>query len=55
VREYWVVFPDEQIISVYLLNEEKMEFELLKHFEKGEKLKVNILESLVIDLDDIFD
>ncbi|MCU0470675.1 MAG: Uma2 family endonuclease [Arcicella sp.] len=55
VKEYWVVFPDEKIISVYLLNQEKAEYELLKHFEKGEKVKVNVLEDLVIDLDDIFD
>jgi Uma2 family endonuclease len=55
VKEYWVVFPDEKIISVYLLNQEKVEYELLKHFDKGEKVKVNVLEDLVIDLDYIFD
>lgn len=55
VKEYWVVFPEEKVISVYLLNEEKLEYELVKHFEKGEKVKVNVLENLVIDLDDIFD
>ncbi len=55
VKEYWIVFPEEQVISVYLLNELTFQYELLKHFEKGEKLKVNILEDLIIDLDDIFD
>ncbi len=55
VKEYWVVFSEEKVISVYLLNEEKLEYELVKHFEKGEKVKVNVLENLVIDLDDIFD
>lgn len=55
VKEYWIVFPEEQVISVYLLNEITFQYELLKHFEKGEKLKVNILEDLIIDLDDIFD
>lgn len=55
VKEYWVVFPDEQVISVYLLDETISEYHLLKHYEKGEKLKVNILEDLTIDLNDIFD
>ncbi len=55
VKEYWIVFPEEQVISVYLLNEITFQYELLKHFEKGEKLKVNILEDLIIDLNDIFD
>lgn len=50
-----VIFPNEKIISVYLPNQEKAEYKLLKHFEEGEKVKVNVLEDLVIDLDDIFD
>jgi Uma2 family endonuclease len=53
VKEYWVVFPDSKIVSVYLLENDK--FVLLDHFEKTDTVKVNVLPDLVLSMEDIFE
>ncbi len=51
VREYWVVFPYEQVIQQYILEGEK--FQALPFAEK--MIKSQILQGFEVDLDTIFD
>ncbi len=51
VKEYWVVFPYEQIIQQYILEGEK--FQALPIAEKT--IKSQILQGFEVDLDTIFD
>ena len=51
VREYWVVFPYEQVIQQYILQDEK--FHSLPISEKT--IKSFILEDFEVDIDTIFD
>jgi Uma2 family endonuclease len=51
VREYWVVFPYEQVIQQYILQEDK--FHSLPISEKT--IKSFILEDFEVDIDTIFD
>jgi Uma2 family endonuclease len=53
VKEYWVVFPGEQVISIYLLNE-TARYQLMGHFTDG-KIKVNIFPDLELNLQEIFE
>ncbi len=53
VQEYWVVFPELKMISVYWLENEK--YKLLGHTEKEGKVRVNVLPELEIDLEDAFE
>lgn len=51
VREYWVVFPYEQVIQQYILQDDK--FHSLPISEKT--IKSFILEGFEVDIDTIFD
>lgn len=53
VQEYWVVFPEAKMISVYLL--ENAKYALLGHFEKTGKVPLKVLPELEIDLEDAFE
>jgi len=52
VREYWIVYPDEEKVEVYLLKEGK--FKLRGTFSKNEPVEVNVIENFKIDLKEIF-
>ncbi len=54
VREYWIVFPSEKTVSVFLLNETG-KYQLVGMYAENSKVPVNIFEgNLVIDLAEIF-
>lgn len=51
VKEYWIVSLEEQMISVFLLNEDKI-YTIPRAYYLDEKIKVNVLEDCYIDLKD---
>ena len=54
VREYWVVYPFEQIVSIFQLDESG-KYQLIRTpFVKGEKIPSGIFSDLEIDLDEVF-
>jgi len=53
VKEYWIVFPNEEIIQAYFLKQNR--YESTGVYTKGQKIPVQIFEGkLGINLDDIF-
>jgi len=55
VREYWVVFPKEKIINVFIINQQG-KYELVGMFAEDAIVPVNIFNGeLQIDLKDIFE
>ena len=54
VKEYWIVHPHEQTVSVFLLDE-KSKYQLKKMYAGDAKIEVNIFKGeLIIDLLEIF-
>lgn len=53
VREYWIVAPEDEMVDVFLLNEENKYIHAGK-FANQDKLKVNIFNDLEIDLTKVF-
>lgn len=54
VKEYWMVYPGEHLVDVFLLNQHG-KYELVKKFTREDKVKVNVFEDLFIDLNEVFD
>jgi Uma2 family endonuclease len=54
VREYWIVFPEDRSLSVFLLDKNH-KYQLVGMYANDSKVKVNILEDLIIDLAEIFE
>lgn len=54
VREYWVVFPNDELVNVYLLGENN-QFKLVNVYQVGEQIPLNIFPELVIDSNEIFE
>jgi len=54
VREYWIVFPYEKTVSVFVLSE-KGKYENVGMYADDSKVKVNIFEDLYIDLAEVFE
>lgn len=52
VREYWIVYPDEEKVEVYLLREAR--YKLKGTFSRDETLEVNVIENLKVNLKEIF-
>jgi len=52
VREYWIIYPDDEKLEVYLLKEGK--FKLRGTFSKNETVEVNVIENLKVNLKEIF-
>jgi Uma2 family endonuclease len=52
VKEYWIVYPLDDMIEVYYLENKK--YRLAKKYLEDDLLPVKTLESLVIDLKEIF-
>ncbi len=54
VREYWIVYPEEELVHVFLLENEK--FFLKKIYASDDKIEVAIFNGeLTIDLTEIFE
>ena len=53
VKEYWVVYPDEKAIEVWILGEGG-KYELYSFAEKEGKVKSKVLEGLEVDLKEVF-
>ncbi|MDD4802804.1 MAG: Uma2 family endonuclease [Syntrophomonas sp.] len=53
VKEYWVVFPGEEAVEVYQLND-KMRYEKTGTYEKNDLIRLGILPELEIDLSLVF-
>ncbi len=54
VREYWIVHPDEKTVMVFLLGKNG-EYSKPKTYSNDDKIKVNIVRGLVIDLGDVWE
>ena len=54
VKEYWVVYPQEQTISVYLLDENGLYRGLRKPFLRSDLISPSTLPGLSIDLSLVF-
>lgn len=52
VREYWIVYPDEKKVEVYLLKEAR--YKPKGTFSQDETLEVNVIEDLKVNLKEIF-
>ncbi len=52
VKEYWVVFPDSNVINQYVLTDGA--YECINSFSRSEKIRPAIFPELLIDLKDIF-
>ena len=53
VQEYWIVYPEYQIIHQYFLEEERYVFKGV--FTKDEKISPILFADLEIDLNEVFD
>ena len=53
VKEYWIAFPYEKSIHVFLLNS-KNKYELKEMFVEGEELSPSMFPDLKIKIDDVF-
>ncbi len=53
IKEYWIVYPGEKVIEVWVLGENG-EYELYSFAEKEGKIKSKVLEGLEIDLKEVF-
>ena len=53
VPEYWIVYPDQEILNQYFLIDGK--YIGNKPFARGENIACRIFENLIISIDDIFE
>jgi len=53
VSEYWIVSPENKVVDVFVLKEDK-KYHLIGKFADDDKVKVNIFEDLEINLAEIF-
>ncbi len=53
VKEYWIVHPDDKVVMVFKLKRKK-EYGKPDVYSKEDKIKVSILNDLIIDLDVVF-
>jgi len=52
VKEYWIVYPNDEIIHVYILINEKYEYHMV--YGADDKIPVNIFNGYEINMCDIF-
>lgn len=53
VKEYWIVRPDEETVTVFMLGDDKC-YGRPQIFTVKDKIKAGIFDSIVIDLQDVF-
>ena len=54
VKEYWVVYPNEEFIDIFVLDD-KGKYQTPKAFTKGDKLTTPILEGLEFAIEEVFE
>lgn len=54
VKEYWLVFPYEEVIQQYVLNEETGHYQLLNNFAGDDHASSYLFPDLAIDLTQLF-
>ncbi len=54
VKEYWIIFPSEQVIQQFILNEQG-KYELKNSFAEDELFNAHIFPDLQIDLAEVFE
>jgi Uma2 family endonuclease len=54
VREYWLVYPSEQAVQQFVLNEERQKYELAAMFSGDEMISPVLFPELKIDLAEVF-
>lgn len=54
VKEYWVVYPGENVLEIFLANEEQ-KYVSTGRYTRKDKVSVHVLDGLEIDLSEIFD
>lgn len=52
VKEYWVVFPEEQVVQIYELKDGR--FQSKKPLANGDKIITPILDGFELEIDEIF-
>ncbi|MCW3805405.1 Uma2 family endonuclease [Plebeiibacterium marinum] len=53
VREYWMVYPGEHLLDVFLLDD-KGKYQFVKKYTQDDKVKVNVFEDLYVDMSEVF-
>ena len=53
VKEYWIVNPFDKSVNIYIL-EQDSNYGIVKHFDSKTKVKVQVIEGLKIDLNQVF-
>jgi hypothetical protein len=53
VKEYWIVEPDNKIVTVFTLDDDKR-YGRPGIYSDEDKIKVSIFEDLIIDLKSVF-
>jgi len=53
VKEYWMVYPELNLLDVFLLND-KRKYQFIRKYAAVQKVPVNILEGCEIDLEKVF-
>ena len=53
VKEYWMVSPGENLLDVFLLDENG-KYRWVKKYTENDKVKVNIFDDLYIDMAEVF-
>jgi Uma2 family endonuclease len=53
VKEYWMVYPELNLLDVFLLND-KRKYQFIRKYAAIQKVPVNILEGCRIDLEKVF-
>lgn len=54
VREYWLVFPSEQVVHQFVLNAETEKYQLIAMFANDEMISPTLFPDLQIDLTEVF-
>jgi Uma2 family endonuclease len=54
VREYWVVDPFQQTITVMTLNQSDQTYSVVGKFRSGEKFESSLLAGLTVHVDEVF-
>lgn len=52
VKEYWIVYPGEKIVEIYILTERK--YGIPQVYGMDDKILVKHLDDYVLDLKDVF-
>jgi Uma2 family endonuclease len=54
IKEYWVIYPESEIVSIFRLNQNG-KYELADYEDEERRFKVGIFEDLYLDFDIVFE